>query len=233
MRTKPVNLFVTVGKLMYREALLLRLLSQPGLNLVGESASGAETLNCLSWCRPDLLLIEEDLPDNDGLTVAETALLRVPSLIVVLLVESAVNENRLRIYLESGIASVVAKTRPVQQLLKSILYVQAGRVYVDPGSCQPHSTLRRTRPSGPPSLIDRSAWHTLSGREREVAELLARQQPVKEIAARLGVSGKTVHTYKERILIKTGCSGALELKLYLKRVRYGIDTAEGSDDEAV
>ena len=64
---KSLNLFVTVDKLIFREAILLQLMQLPYLNLVGESSNGADTLKQLGQCTPHLLIIEEDLRDNDGL----------------------------------------------------------------------------------------------------------------------------------------------------------------------
>ncbi len=212
MQSSPQRIFVTVSKLLFREALLLKILGQDHFNLVGESASGTDTLQQLHLTRPDLLLIEEDLADNDGLTVAEIARCRHPELRIMLLVESAITETRLKIYLEAGIHSVVAKTQPMSALLRALSYVQAGRVYVDPGACH---NAKLGRPT-----FDREAYQALSSREREVADLLASQYSIRDIADQLGVSIKTIHTYKERILLKTGCPGTTELLLYLRRIAY-------------
>ena len=230
---KRLNVFVTVSKLMFREALLLKLLSLPSMNLVGESSCGADTLGKLDQCRLDLLIIEEELIDNDGLTVSEIALNKQPSLIVILLVESVISESRLKIYLESGIASVVPKTQPVQNLIKAISYVQNGRIYVDPDTC--HAEHRRDAAS----LAQELTWAglapylSLSERERDVADMLAQQITIKDIAGKFGLSIKTIHTYKDRILIKTGCTGAPELMLYMQRVRMVCQPRNESIDEAV
>lgn len=215
---KRLNVFVTVSKLMFREALLLKLLSLPSMNLVGESSSGADTLGKLDQRRPDLLIIEEDLLDNDGLTVSEIALNKQPSLIVILLVGSVISESRLKIYLESGIASVVPITQPLQRLIRAISYVQNGRIYVDPDTC--HSEHHRAAEPSAHDLIwaGLAPYQSLSERERDVANMLAQQVSVKEIAEHFDLSIKTIHTYKDRILVKTGCTGAPELMLYMKRV---------------
>ena len=234
----PLNLFVTVDKLIFREAILLQLVQLPYLNLVGESSSGADTLKQLALCAPNLLIIEEDLQGKDGLTLAEIALSKEPSLIIILLVETEITESRLKIYLESGVASVVPKTQPVSKLIKTIHYVRNGQSYIDPEHLTQARTLIPNTPGSqdtsvkPRALIDLDLYHVLSEREQEVAGLIAARVSIKEIAERLELSHKTVHTYKERILVKMGFEQMSELLLFMKRVRSNHQPSGARNDLA-
>ncbi|WP_020408686.1 response regulator transcription factor [Hahella ganghwensis] len=203
-----IRLFMTVDKLLFRECLLYQLILQEEVDLVGESSSGVDTLSKLSGSGANVLIIEEDLKDNDGLTISEIALSQNPSLSIMLLVDSAISTKRLAIYLESGIKSVITKHQPVQEMIKALHYIKHGQVYVDAD----HYRL----PSGAVSR-NLEIFQSLSDREREVAQLMARRISVKSIAEQLGVSYKTVHSYKDRIFVKLGFERLPELVLFMKR----------------
>lgn len=208
--SRRIRLHVTLGQQLIRDSLLYRLLLNDGIELVGESASGYDTLHQLDHSRPAVLIIEENLPDNDGLTIAETALSILPSLSVLLICDTPVSDQRLAIYLEAGIKAVVSKQQPVPALIRTLFHIRNGQTYVD----RPHS-----RPQAESETMQ--AYQALSGREREVAHLMARRIPVRDIAEQLGVSCKTVHSYKDRIFVKLGFERLPELILFMIRHRNG------------
>lgn len=206
-----VRLYVTISSRLFRDALLYQLLLEDTIDLVGESSTGVDTLNQLPESAPTVLIIEEALSDNDGLTISEVALSRHPSLRILLLVDQPVSPTRLAIYLDAGIKAVIAKTQPVQELIQTLGYIRHGQVYVDA------SSYRHQRDDCRPSDLD--AFQALSAREQEVARLMAERIAVKTIAEQLGVSYKTVHSYKDRIFIKMGFERLPDLMLFMKRFR--------------
>ena len=203
-----IKLFVTIDSPLYREAILYRLLLQPDIDLVGESSTGVETLSKLGRNNTDVLIIEENLRDNDGLSISEIALRENPSLSILLLVDTQISQSRLSIYLAAGIKTVVSKTQTNQELIKALFYIRTGQVYID-------GEQFRTR--NRESNATQNKFYELSEREKEVAQLIAKRVTIKEIASQLGVSNKTVHTYKERILIKMGFERQPELMLFMHR----------------
>lgn len=207
---RKLRLYVTIGQRLFRDSLLFQLLLHNDIDLVGESESGIDTLNKLQYAKPGVLIIEENLQDNDGLTIAENALSMHPSLSILLISDTPVSAGRLAIYLEAGIKAVVSKHQPIQDLVKTLFYIRNGQVYV--GVWHKPDT---------PSQGVVNAYHALSGREREVAQMLASRIPIKEIAEQLGVSCKTVHSYKDRIFIKLGFERLPELILFMKRHHNG------------
>jgi len=200
---------------IYRDVLLHDLINQEDIDLVGESSSGSETLSLLSACSPTTLIIEENLKDNDGLTISEMALEQNPSLTIILLVDSDISHNRLSIYHDSGIKSVVSKTQAIHDLSRALNYTRSGQVYIDaeryrliPGQ----ATVKEARGN-----IEK--LNLLSDREQQVAMLIAQRMPVMEIATQLGVSYKTIHTHKERVLTKLDFRRLPELILFMKRLK--------------
>jgi len=220
-----IRLFVTMKQRLYRDALLRELINQDDIVLVGESSSGTGTLSLLEKNMASTLIIEENLEDNDGLTISEMALLRNPSLTIVLLVDTEVSRNRLAIYLDSGIKAVVSKTQDVQDLSRAINYTRKGQVYIDAAHYRNHraSTTGLQVFSGAkekPDKLNVELFYSLSEREQEVAKFMAQRISVMSIAEQLGVSNKTIHTYKERILIKLGYKRLPELILFMQRIQF-------------
>lgn len=217
MRFNPGNhirLFLTISERLYRDVLLHDWMNQEDIELVGEAETGSGTLNLLMEAGPSTLIIEENLRDNDGLTIAEMALQLNPSLIIILLVDSEINRNRLSIYLDSGIKSVVSKTQSIHDLSRALNYTRTGQIFIDAEHYKHQLTHGRqqTREQANESI------NLLSDREQEVAQLMAQRVPVMEIASQLGVSHKTIHTYKERILTKLNLQRLPELIVYMRRL---------------
>lgn len=210
--SSPPRLFVTIAAPLYREALLQYLLQQDDWDLCGECSQGLPTLDALPGCQASLLLIEESLPDQDGLSIAEEALLQDPRLSVLLLVDQYIPERRLRLYLQAGIRSVISKTQSLQALQRALLCISQGQLYVDPAVCTPPRDAVQTLP-----------WQSLSQREQQVARFLAQRLEAKQIAERMGLSYKTVHSYKDRILQKLGLERPSELLLILQRQKQEWD----------
>jgi len=221
-----IRLFVTMKQRLYRDALLRELVNQDDIVFVGESSSGSGTLSLLENNIASTLIIEENLEDNDGLTVSEMALLRNPSLTIVLLVDTEVSRNRLAIYLDSGIKAVVSKTQDVQGLSRAINYTRKGQVYIDAAHYRNQSGISTTSIQAQSSSkiktdrLNIELFYSLSVREREVAKCMAQRISVMSIAEQLGVSNKTIHTYKERIMIKLRCRRLPELILFMQRMQY-------------
>jgi len=214
-----IRLFITVEQRLYRDAVLLDLVHQKDIDIVGESSEGAETLRLLNYFTPSTLIIEENLKDMDGLTIAETALLKHPSLTIILLVDTEINQNRLAIYLDAGIKSVIAKTQSLKDLNKAVNYTRNGQIYVDVAQSSPLQTSQNQHPHICANF-NATNFYSLSEREQEVAKFIANHVPLKNIAEELGLSHKTIHTYKERILIKLGIERIPELVIYMKRLHF-------------
>lgn len=193
---------------MYRDALLYQLMQLNKLSLVGESSTGVGTLDNIGSSGANVLIIEEDLPDNDGLTISEIALEQDPALIVVLLVDKEISHNRLAIYLESGIKSVVSSQQPISELVKMLHYIMGGQIYIG-NEYYPSATAYQD--------IGLEVFHSLSKREQEVAFFVAQRMEIKCMAETMGVSNKTVHSYKDRILTKMGFERLPELVLFMQR----------------
>jgi len=163
--------------------------------LVGECSDGEEGLRLVHELQPDLVILDLELPKLDGLSVIRG--IRARQFATRVLVLSAKPEqvmaNHTRI---AGANGYVSKSRGVEELCGVVKAVLLGYDCFPAGSCGGGRDV---------------ALNGLSPREVEVLQYLARGMSNKGVAARLGLSDKTVSTYKTRVLDKLGVSSLAAL----------------------
>ncbi|MBV8628663.1 MAG: response regulator transcription factor [Paraburkholderia sp.] len=169
--------------------------SDPELEVIGEAGDGESGLKIALAENPDLLILDLDLPRLDGLSLIRRV--RACHDEMRILVLSAKPEQVMASHTRiAGANGYVGKNREVGELLTAVKTVLLGY------DCFPTEPAGMTRGGG----ID-----SLSPREVEVLQYLARGVSNKEISNRLSVSDKTVSTYKTRLLEKLGLSSLAEL----------------------
>ncbi|MDR7279992.1 response regulator transcription factor [Catenuloplanes atrovinosus] len=165
----------------------------PDLRLVGAAASGAEALALLGAQRPDVVLLDLDLTDGNGLTWGAEVRRSHPALGIVLL--AARDDDLLLRALEAGISAFLPRTEELGAILAAVRHAAAA-----PSSF--------TAPDLAGALSRRRHSATVvSPREREVLNLLREGLTVPQIATALGLSESTVKTYLARIYDKLGVTG--------------------------
>jgi two-component system nitrate/nitrite response regulator NarL len=178
-----------------RKGIGLCLNARENVVVVGEAANGAEALFLARELRPDIVLMDINMPEMNGLAVTEALRRELPGIKVLILSSFGQPDSVMRI-LQAGARGFVVKESPPEELIRAIETVQAGGTYFSANVAQ--SALNQfMRP-------DRPAAETahLTNREREVLTQIAEGLSNKEIAARLGVGVRTVETHRERIMRK-------------------------------
>lgn len=163
--------------------------------LVGECSDGEEGLRIVQELQPDLVILDLELPKLDGLSVIRGIRARQSTTRVLVLSAKPeqVMANHTRI---AGANGYVSKSRGVEELCGVVKAVLLGYDCFPAGSCGGGRDV---------------ALNGLSPREVEVLQYLARGMSNKGVAARLGLSDKTVSTYKTRVLDKLGVSSLAAL----------------------
>lgn len=161
------------------------------LEIVGEAGTAAETLAMLREVRPDVLVLDLALPDRSGIDVlTELHQLDTAPLVVVLTWHTEPSYAARAI--AAGAHAYVHKSAQPEELVAAIRAVVRGERVVPPG-------VDEMLASGVP---DPAA--SLTARELQVMEMLARGMTNREIAEQLGISGKTVDTHRGHVLKKLG-----------------------------
>ena len=184
--------------------------SLPGAR-VGEAADAGEALHRLADEPWDLAIVDLNLPGRDGLSLLPELRDCYPSLR--LLVVSAYPEAEFAVRcLRLGASGYVTKSSAPDELATAVRKVLAGGTYVT-------AALAERLAAAVGGRLEETSHEALSGRELQVLRLVAMGRSLKQIAAELGVSDKTVGTYRSRIASKLHVSTSVELTRYALRHR--------------
>jgi len=177
-----------------REGLKHMLEAHYGPVTFGDARDGTEALNKVYAEEWDLLLLDIHMPGRDGIEVLREAKKARPKLPVLILSGSSHEEYAVRA-LRDGAAGYLEKNALESEFLQAVSEALAGRCYLTPAVAQ-----KLAREVAAPS--DKPVHEKLSDREYQVMKMLASGKTVKEVAAELSLSVKTVSTYRTRILEK-------------------------------
>jgi DNA-binding NarL/FixJ family response regulator len=209
--TGTLRVFLVDDHTVVREGLKALIADQPDMEVVGEAADGRTACARAFELCPDVVVMDISLPELNGAQATEQLRRACPDARVLVL---TVHEDLgyLRQMLEAGASGYVLKLAGSEELIRAIRAVAAGGIYLDPNlSARLAGGLVRKE-----SVRAALQTDALSDREAEVVRLIARGRSNKEIADQLGISAKTVETYKARSLEKLGLRTRADL------VRYAI-----------
>lgn len=193
---------------------LRRILTEAGdINVVGEAEKGDDVVRMLESTPVDVLLLDISMPGPTSfLDLLKQVSARHPRLRALVLSMHSEDQYALRAF-KAGASGYLTKDRPPEELLEAVRRIHAGGKYVS-------SALAEKLVTGAQSA-EHLPHESLSDREYEVLCLLAAGKSIKEIAARLTLSPKTVSTYRARILEKMVFSSNADI------VRYFVEHSLG------
>lgn len=194
-----------------REGLKALLNAQLDMRVVGEGADGEEACQLARELAPDVLVMDLSMPRLGGAEATARIHRDCPGVKVLAL---TVHEERLYLtqLLRAGASGFVLKRAAATELVRAVRAVAAGGTYIDPSVAASVVEGYLDAQTGHESTSD-----ALSEREREVLVHIARGFSNKEIAATLGLSIKTVETYKARVADKLGLRSRVDIVRYAAR----------------
>jgi len=197
MTAPVVRLVIVDDHSLVRDGLRARLSVVPGLQVIGEAASGAEALELAAADPPDLMLVDVGMRGMNGIELATTLRQRHPSIRVLML---SMYDNREYVLsaIRAGARGYVLKESPTEEILAAIGAVCAGGNYF---SAQLSNLATLVGATPPP----------LTAREHEVLLLLAHGRSNKLVARELDISVRTVETHRLSLRRKLGVDSASEL----------------------
>lgn len=193
---------------LVRTGLRMRLEHEEAFTVVGEAGTAAAAYALVEKESPDLVVMDLDLPGEDGLAATATLKTRWPGTRVLVLTGSK-SDCITKTAIRAGADGIVFKSEASDDLVRAVRTLAAGKVFLSPDAA---TALVDGIRNGTDSTPARSvAGPELSGRERAVLQGLGEGLSYKEIAAQMGVSVKTVDTYRARLGKKLGCGNRAEL----------------------
>ncbi len=175
--------------------------SQPDLEVVGEAETGAEAVELVRHSEVDVVLMDVQMPDMDGVQ-ATANLTAIPGVTArVLIVTTFQRDDYLFDALRAGASGFLLKTAPPEELVQAIRIVAEGRSLLDPTVTG--RVIDSFAATGP-AVARSERLDDLTEREREVLEQVARGLSNAEIAGALIVGEATVKTHVSSVLAKLG-----------------------------
>ncbi len=182
-----IHLLLIDDHFVVRSGLVASLELEDDLKVVGEADRGEDVLRLFAKTKPDVVLMDLQLPGSSGID-ATAALLRDHPTARVLIFSTFARDEEIQAALKAGARGYLQKSSSRDELLAAIRNVARGE------NCLPPEIAQR--------LQERLAEPEITPREREIIILVARGNANKEIAATLGISEDTVKQHVSRILVK-------------------------------
>jgi DNA-binding NarL/FixJ family response regulator len=174
--------------------------AQPDIRVVGEAADGAQAVAAVRQHRPDVILMDIQMPGIDGLE-ATRQIVRDGHPTRVLILTTFDDDEYVYTALRQGAAGFLLKTAPPARLAEAVRTIAAGESLLAPSVMRRMIEAHIRQPAPDPATTAKVSL--LTDRERQVLTLIARGMSNQEIAQELYLSEPTVKSHINRILAKT------------------------------
>jgi DNA-binding NarL/FixJ family response regulator len=202
-----------------RDGLKSLLVGQPGMEVVGEAENGQQAIQMARQYTPDAIVMDMSMPNLNGIEAARQILQHSPGTGVIILSMHS-DKNIVKEALEAGVSAYVLKSYLFDEMLRALETVAAGGRYLSPRI----TDVVIDDYVGEAAECESAGAIRLTGRERQIVQLLAEGKTVKDVACTLHISPKTADTNRRQIMNKLGISSVAELTKYA--IREGLTSLE-------
>jgi len=202
----PIRVALADDHVLVRQG-LKTLLERERFQIVGEASDGREMIRLTESLHPDVAVVDIRMPLLNGIDAARELSRSCPKTKTILLTQHE-EQQYIQEALEAGVKGYVLKNQVASDLVHAIQQVARGEFYLSPGVSKAVVEAYRARSNRPAD--------PLSGRERQVLQLIAEGKSTKDVAVVLGVSVKTAESHRSRLMRK------LDIHETATLVRYAV-----------
>jgi DNA-binding NarL/FixJ family response regulator len=214
---EPIRVVIADDHPIVRKGLRTTLEEEDGLAVVGEAGDGVTALALMGKLKPQVAVLDINMPGLDGFAVArEAQKLRLTTGIIFLTLHA--EEEIFRAALEVGGKGYLLKDSAMQEIAIGVRAVAAGQLYLS-AAMAPHLLDRRKAPE--PAPVN-PILAQLTQAERRILGLIAEGKSSKEIGAELAIHYRTVENHRTNICRKLGIEGANALLRFALQHRDGL-----------
>lgn len=195
---------------------LKNLLTGRGVQVVGAARDGLEALEKARSLRPDVILMDIQMPRCDGLTATRLIQAELPQIKIVMLTMSS-DDDDLFEAIKSGASGYLLKTLDTDEFLARLMQVQDGETPLSPGLATRILQQLGRQAGEARAPQEAEPGGTLSPRELEVLALVAQGLTYKQAGARLGLTERTIKYHMGEIIVRLHLENRAQVIEYAKR----------------
>ena len=199
-----ISVFLVDDMSLVRTGIKLILGTTPNIKVIGEADSGEEAVD---WCRKkqcDVILMDMVMPGIGGLEATKKILRYNPDAKIIVLTIQTEEPYPTKI-MQAGASGFLTKGAEPEEMIRAIKDVASGKRFISP------SVAQQIALSNVSSIDTESPFKSLSERELQITEMIAKGLKAGDIADKLNLSPKTVNSYRYRIFDKLNLKGDVEL----------------------
>ncbi len=220
---KTIKILLVDDHRIVRQGVRLLLAGERDMEVVAEADNGRDTIRLVQKLSPHVVIMDISMPDLNGIDATRQILSESPHVKVIAL---SMHSDGIFIFnmIRAGASGYLLKDCALEELVKAIRAVVANKTYLSPGVSDVLVQDMMGGWSARGAVGSASAFAVLTGREREVLQLMAEGKSTAQIANALSVSIKTVETHRKQIMHKSGVHTVAGLTKYA--IREGLTSLE-------
>jgi len=207
-----ISILLAEDHIIVRQGLRALLAAEPDFHIIGETGDGLEAVQMVERLKPDVIILDLEIPSLKGLEATRQIRLHYSRTQVVILSMHA-KEAYVLEALQNGASGYVLKGSEAQELITAIRLATQGMRYLSPPLTE-HAIEAYLQKSQEQNL---DPYETLTDRERQILHMVAEGMSSPEIARRLVISSRTVEVHRSKMMRKLGLKGENDLIRYALR----------------
>ena len=208
--SEPIRILIADDHPLFREGVAQSLANEPDFVIVGQASTGEEAFSLVGELLPDILLLDVTMPGDGGIVTAEKVATAWPIVRIMMLTVSEDQDN-LMAALKAGARGYVLKGVTARELANAVRVVAGGDVYISPALAGGilFELTAATHQDDP--------LNSLTEREQEILNLVAKGLTNREIGERLHLAEKTIKHYMTNVLQKLHVRSRVEAALLAQK----------------